>query len=171
MQTKECKKCGRELYIKATRCPICGTDQRGFVCRHQKIIGIILFIVILSGISGFKYLKQNEIIFKDTEANQESKVDRYEEALSEAKLYSEDLHFSENAVERHLNEEGFSERTIRQVMYVLNVDWKENALKIAREYKLNGMDEKEIGLKLSSEHGGDFSDEEVQYALTHLHEE
>lgn len=48
---KTCKACMKKIDEKATKCPFCREDQRGFFLKHKIISGILLlFLVIISGI-------------------------------------------------------------------------------------------------------------------------
>lgn len=43
---KKCKTCREEIDQKATKCPKCGTDQRGFFRKHPIITGILVLFLI-----------------------------------------------------------------------------------------------------------------------------
>lgn len=48
---KACKSCLKKIDEKATKCPYCREDQRGFFLKHKIISGILLiFLLIISGI-------------------------------------------------------------------------------------------------------------------------
>jgi len=48
---KTCKSCMKKIDEKATKCPFCREDQRGFFSKHKVISGILLiFLLIASGI-------------------------------------------------------------------------------------------------------------------------
>ncbi len=48
---KTCKACQKKIDEKATKCPFCREDQRGFFLKHKVISGILLLsLVIISGI-------------------------------------------------------------------------------------------------------------------------
>jgi hypothetical protein len=54
---KKCKSCKSEIDAKATKCPHCQADQRGWMRRHPILTGIlILFIIgaIGAGLGGDK---------------------------------------------------------------------------------------------------------------------
>lgn len=54
---KKCNRCQKEIDPKATKCPYCQTDQRGWPQRHKIITGIaMLFLlgIIVSALSGSK---------------------------------------------------------------------------------------------------------------------
>jgi hypothetical protein len=53
--TKKCKSCKTEIDAKATKCPNCQTDQRGWFRRHPILTGLLVlfaFGIIISVISG-----------------------------------------------------------------------------------------------------------------------
>lgn len=50
---KKCKSCQTEIDSKATKCPHCLTDQRGWFRRHpilSGILGIVIFFVVIGAI-------------------------------------------------------------------------------------------------------------------------
>lgn len=52
---KKCKSCQKEIDIKATRCPHCRADQRGWMKRHPiltGLLGIIVFFIVVGAIGG-----------------------------------------------------------------------------------------------------------------------
>jgi hypothetical protein len=52
---KKCKSCKTEIDIKATKCPQCQTDQRGWCRRHPILtgfLGLIVFFIIVGAIGG-----------------------------------------------------------------------------------------------------------------------
>lgn len=44
--TKKCKSCQKEIDQKATRCPHCRADQRGWFRRHPILTGLMVLIVV-----------------------------------------------------------------------------------------------------------------------------
>lgn len=44
---KKCKSCQKDIDIKATKCPYCQTDQRGWFKKHPILTGIMGFIILL----------------------------------------------------------------------------------------------------------------------------
>lgn len=55
MPTKACKACKEQIDTSASKCPKCGTDQRGFVKKHPILIGLVgffLFFVIIGAVFG-----------------------------------------------------------------------------------------------------------------------
>lgn len=43
---KKCKSCKSEIDSKATKCPKCGTDQRGWFRRHPILTGLLVLFII-----------------------------------------------------------------------------------------------------------------------------
>jgi len=71
MPTKACKACKEQIDTTASKCPKCGTDQRGFVKKHPILTGIagfFLFFVIIGALFGDSSTTSNQ---SQSNANQE----------------------------------------------------------------------------------------------------
>ena len=58
---KKCKACQKEIDPKASKCPYCQADQRGWFARHKVLTGflvlVVLIIIIVASSSGSKSQK------------------------------------------------------------------------------------------------------------------
>lgn len=65
---KQCKSCKKEIDAKATKCPYCQTDQRGWFRRHP--ILTVIIVLILLGIFGSSLGDKNkDIASSETNSN------------------------------------------------------------------------------------------------------
>jgi hypothetical protein len=76
---KKCKSCKSEIDAKATKCPHCQADQRGWFRRHPiltSILGVIIFIMVIGALGGSSNStnKVGETTSQSDSASEETKV-------------------------------------------------------------------------------------------------
>ena len=93
----------------------------------------------------------------------------YNAALSKAKSYNSSVHLSKKALYDQLTWLGFSSSAVQYAIDHLNADYKANALAKARIYReYDKISKSEIHKRLVSSYGGEFTEEEANYAIQHL---
>lgn len=107
------------------------------------------------------------------ESEQKSGVSlEYQNALAKAKIYSDTMHMSKQAIYDQLTSEygeQFPEDAAQYAIDNLKADYKENALEKAKTYQKDmHMSKSAIYDQLISEYGEQFTEEEAQYAIDHL---
>ncbi|MBK0330585.1 Ltp family lipoprotein [Brachybacterium sp. MASK1Z-5] len=92
-------------------------------------------------------------------------------ALGDAKTQSDFLYSSKKGIHDTLVFEGYSEETATYAVDHLDADWNKNALEKAKLYKeTGGMSDDDIHEQLTSEYGEQFTKEQADYAIKHLHD-
>ncbi len=115
----------------------------------------------------------------DSTSSSDSKEDKvpseYDNALESAKDYNEDQPMSKAGLLDQLTSkdgEGFTQEAGEYAVNHLNANWNENALKCAKDYlKEEHMSRSDLQEQLGSsvDDGGEgFTQDQVQYALSHL---
>ena len=94
-------------------------------------------------------------------------TDVQEEIMKVAKKYSIKLYLSKEALKNELISLKYSEEDIEYALNHADIDYKENALKRAKEYQKIGVEEVTIYDNLISSLEG-FTKEEADYAIKHL---
>ena len=97
----------------------------------------------------------------------------YKNALDSAESYSENMHMSKKDIYDQLKSkhgDQFSEEASRYAVNNLkNVDWNKNALESAKSYdEYMKMSPKAIKDQLTSPHGGQFTEQQANYAVANL---
>jgi hypothetical protein len=92
-------------------------------------------------------------------------------ALADAKIQSDMLYSSKQGIHDTLVFEGYSEETATYAADHVDADWNRNALEKAKLYEESGgMSNDDIHEQLTSEYGEQFTDEQADYAIKHLHD-
>jgi hypothetical protein len=92
-------------------------------------------------------------------------------ALADAKTQSDILYSSKKGIHDTLVFEGYSDETATYAVDHLDADWNKNALEKAKLYEeTGGMSDDEIHEQLTSEYGEQFTKEQADYAIKHLHD-
>ncbi|MBF1252898.1 MAG: Ltp family lipoprotein [Isoptericola variabilis] len=95
----------------------------------------------------------------------------HRKALKTAENYSKRLHLSKQGIYDQLisEAEGFSPEAAQYAIDNIQADWNANALAKAKEYeKTLNMSDEAIREQLVSEYGEQFTQEEADYAISHL---
>ena len=95
----------------------------------------------------------------------------YRKALKSAESYSKTLHMSKQGIYDQLTSEfeGFSPEAAQYAIDNIQADWNANALAKAKEYEKSlNMSDEAIREQLVSEYGEQFTQEEADYAISHL---
>lgn len=95
----------------------------------------------------------------------------YSSALRKAETYANSMYMSKQAIYDQLvskHGEKFSKKSAQYAMKNLKADWKENALKKAKDYQGQDMSNEAIRDQLTSNYGEKFTQEEADYAVKHL---
>lgn len=184
---KKCKSCQTEIDPKATKCPHCRADQRGWFKRHPIITGILVIFVlfILVKPSGNSNNSINSTTSNDeinsssksetteSSASSESPVPaEYKSALIKATMYANTMHMSKKGVYDQLVSaygEKFSPEAAQYAIENVKTDWNANALAKAKTYQNTmSMSPAAIRDQLVSDFGEKFTQEEAEYAIQHL---
>ncbi|UQN28902.1 Ltp family lipoprotein [Brachybacterium kimchii] len=91
-------------------------------------------------------------------------------ALADAKIQSDMLFSSKKGIHDTLVFEGYSEETATYAVDHVDADWNKNALEKAKSYSADGMSDDEIRDQITSEYGEQFTKEQADYAIKHLHD-
>lgn len=135
-----CKVCGKEVAKGVKKCPNCGKDQRNFFMKH-KVLSFVIAVFILGGIGGAM--------------GDDSTVDN----KPVAKVESDEGSNEKTAK----NEEG-----AKPAEEKIPTEYK-SALKQAKSYsKTMHMSKAGIFDQLTSEYGGQFTEEAAQYAIDNV---
>lgn len=182
---KQCKVCSKEIASNAKRCPGCGAkNSKAFYKKWWFwLIIIIIFIGSIGGKESSNTSANNtnkqEIsesqkpVEKNTEVQSNEKVPaEYKSALKKAKLYSDTMYMSKEAIYDQLTSEygeKFSKEAAKYAIDNVKANWNENALKKAQTYQKDmAMSPNAIYDQLTSEYGEKFTAEEAQYAIDNL---
>ena len=156
-----------------------------------KIFGIVFAVFVVIGVisslsGGDEQEKKNDTTeaqeaegTEDTgtqsETVQESEPDvpvEYQNALTKAEQYSENLYMSKQGIYDQLTSEygeQFSEEAAQYAVDNLQADYKKNALEKAKQYQEQmAMSSDAIRDQLISENGEKFTEEEADYAISNL---
>lgn len=114
---------------------------------------------------GTKFNRKSKIVIIYSNGNEAT--DSQKEIMNIAKKYSDKLFLSKIALYNQLITLKYSEEDSEYAVNHIDVDYKENALKRAKEYQKIGVDELIIHDSLLSSLEG-FTEEEVNYALNNL---
>lgn len=180
---------------KATKCPKCGTDQRGFFKKHPIITGILVLFLIgmvaSAGDSGnssssgtgsqsaTKPASETTTQPADTSA-EEPKTEEptvpaeYRSALAKANTYANTMYMSKRGVYAQLVSEYGEQFSAEAAQYAIDnvkADWNANALSKAKTYQNTmNMSPNAIRDQLVSDYGEKFTQEEADYAIQHLND-
>ena len=189
---KKCKACQTEIDSKATKCPHCKADQRGWFRRHPILTGIlILFVIGLIGSAGkggssstatptvpakTTETANNPVVTAQptaTSVNKQPSVPaEYKSALNKATSYGNTMHMSKRGVYDQLVSdfgEKFSAEAAQYAIDNVKADWNANALAKAETYQSTmNMSPSAIHNQLTSDAGEKFTQAEADYAIEHL---
>lgn len=185
---KKCKSCQTEIDLKATKCPHCRADQRGWFKRHP-ILTVILVLVVI-GMFGSAGSKKGTSIPSSTttensgttnsQANTKkeqptatpSVPTEYRSALNKATTYANTMHMSKKGVYNQLVSEYGEKFTAEAAQYAIDnvkADWNANALAKAKTYQdTMSMSPAAIRNQLISDAGEKFTESEADYAIQNL---
>lgn len=187
---KKCKSCQTEIDAKATKCPHCQTDQRGWFRRHPiltGILGLVMFFIIVGAIgsSGSKSTtpasntapNANNTNTQPTATSASKEPDvatEYKSALNKATTYANTMHMSKKVVYNQLVSDFGEKFTPESAQYGIDnvkADWNANALAKAKNYQdTMNMSPASIRNQLISEYGEKFTEAEADYAIQHLND-
>jgi glutaredoxin len=187
---KKCKSCQTEIDQKATKCPHCKTDQRGWFRRHPILTGVLGLIVffILVGAIGSSGQSNNSAATNrtiDSMPNNTEQVEtskgsdpdmpaEYKSALNKATSYAKTMHMSKKGVyDQLVSEYGekFSPEAAQYAIDNVKADWNANALAKAKSYQdQQSMSPAAIRGQLISPYGEKFTESEADYAIEHLND-
>ena len=187
---KKCKSCQTEIDAKATKCPHCQADQRGWFRKHPILTGILglivfFFIVGAIGSSGSKNTtpasntttNTNNTNSQPTATSVSKEPDvptEYKSALNKATTYANTMHMSKKGVYNQLVSdygEKFSPEAAQYAIDNVKADWNANALAKAKTYQdTMSMSPASIRSQLISDYGEKFTEAEADYAIQHLND-
>jgi hypothetical protein len=187
---KKCKSCQTEIDAKATKCPHCQADQRGWFRRHPiltGVLGLVLFFIVVGAIgsSGSK----NTTPASNTAPNANNTNSQstatsvtkapevpaeYTSALNKATVYATTMSMSKKGVYDQLVSpagEKFSANAAQYAIDNVKADWNANALAKAKTYQSTmSMSPSAIHDQLTSDAGEKFTQAEADYAIQHLND-
>lgn len=184
---KKCKSCQTEIDPKATKCPHCKTDQRGWFRRHPiltGVLGLIVFFMIVGAMgSGNKSsnstTNSNAVDTSSkteptatTESKEPDVPTEYKSALNKATTYASTMNMSKKGVYDQLVSdfgEKFSPEAAQYAIDNVKADWNANALAKAKTYQdTMSMSPASIRSQLISANGEKFTEAEADYAIQNL---
>ncbi|MCX6730806.1 MAG: Ltp family lipoprotein [Candidatus Roizmanbacteria bacterium] len=181
---KKCKSCQTEIDAKATKCPHCQTDQRGWVKRHPFltiILGLVIFFIIGSNSSKNTTPTSNTTTKTNDAKSQPTTTSvskapavpaEYRSALNKATTYANTMHMSKKGVYNQLVSEygeKFSPEAAQYGIDNVKTDWNANALAKAKTYQDSmSMSPSAIRNQLTSDAGEKFTQAEADYAIQNL---
>lgn len=184
---KKCKSCQTEIDAKASKCPHCKTDQRGWFRRHPiltGLLGLFLFFIIIGAIgSGSKTSNtttNSEAVDTSSKTEQTETVKNdepsvpaeYKSALNKATTYASTMNMSKKGVYDQLVSaygEKFTPEAAQYAIDNVKADWNANALAKAKTYQdTMSMSPAAIRNQLISANGEKFTAEEADYAIENL---
>lgn len=184
---KKCKSCQTEIDSKATKCPHCRADQRGWFKRHPILTVILILVVIgMFGSAGSK--KETSTPSSTTENSSTTNTQtntkeeqptaapkvptEYRSALNKATTYANTMHMSKKGVYNQLVSEygeKFSPEAAQYGIDNVKADWNANALAKAKTYQdTMSMSPAAIRNQLISDAGEKFTEAEADYAIQNL---
>jgi hypothetical protein len=178
---KKCKSCRSEIDSKATKCPHCQTDQRGWVRKHPILtIILVLFIIGIASTAGSNENSNSNNATKqsapvDQQVTQDSSVPKENKsALAQADSYANTMSMSKQGVyDQLVSEYGgkFSKEAAQYAIDNVKADWNANALKKAISYQdTMHLSPEAIRDQLTSDYGEKFTSTEADYAIQHLND-
>lgn len=188
---KKCKSCQTEIDSKATKCPHCKSDQRGWFRRHPVltgVLGLIVLFMVFGSMSGGNQQSNNTTNSSplesasnktnpaETDESEEPDLPaEYRSALNKATTYANTMHMSKRGVYDQLVSdygEKFSPEAAQYAIDNVKADWNANALAKAKTYQdTMSMSPAAIRDQLVSDYGEKFTEAEADYAIAHLNEE
>ena len=183
---KKCKSCKSEIDAKASKCPHCQTDQRGWFRRHPvwTVILALIVIGIISSAAGGSKTSTNSSGSSTAQTNTQSQSTatnvtkapevpaEYTSALNKATLYATTMSMSKKGVYDQLVSpagEKFSAAAAQYAVDNVKADWNANALAKAKTYQTTmSMSPSAIHDQLTSDAGEKFTQAEADYAIQHL---
>lgn len=139
------------------------------------ICGLWIFTYIVGAILLIKYNDKADNVLQITQESEKlvGIPEEYQSVMEKAILYCDELSMSKDAIYIELTGayDRFTEEEARYALEHLNVDWNANALAKAKVYcDVAYMSETAIYNQLIGEcpYGDQFTEEEVQYAMSHL---
>ena len=187
---KKCKSCQTEIDAKATKCPHCQADQRGWFRRHpilMGILGLVVFFIIVGAIGSGG--SKNTIPASNTTTNTNNTNSQptatgvskepdvpteYKSALNKATTYANTMHMSKKGVYNQLVSDYGEKFTPEAAQYAIDnvkADWNANALAKAKTYQdTMNMSPASIRSQLISDYGEKFTEAEADYAIQHLND-
>ncbi len=124
---KKCKSCQKEIDVKASKCPHCQADQRGWAKKHPILTGIIVLIIVFGVIgamgSSSKGGSSNGGSNSNTSTQSSSaKTGKVGETISDG-----DLSFTVKSLDKASTVgNSFSQKTAQGIYYILAVEVKNN---------------------------------------------
>lgn len=194
---KKCKSCQTEIDQKATKCPHCKSDQRGWFRRHPiltVILGLFVFSIFMGAVGGSKpsstttSSKPVENTTNETEQAQTTQTEtaktevkdepsvppEHRSALKKATSYAKTMHMSKKGVYDQLVAdfgEKFSPESAQYAVDNVIADWNANALAKAKTYQdTMSMSPEAIRSQLTSSYGEKFTEAEADFAIQHLND-
>ncbi|HUQ85781.1 MAG TPA: Ltp family lipoprotein [Candidatus Limnocylindrales bacterium] len=186
---KKCKSCQTEIDLKASKCPHCKSDQRGWFRRHPiltGVLGLFVFFVLIGATGSGNESSNSTATNSSTEDSTSNKTEQvetsenkepdvpaeYRSALNKATTYANNMNMSKKGVYDQLVSdygEKFSPEAAQYAIDNVKADWNANALAKAKSYQNDqNMSSASIRSQLISEYGEKFTEAEADYAIANL---
>ena len=125
LTTKKCKACKEEIDAKATKCPKCGTDQRGFFKKHPIITGILVlfFIGLIASAGGSKNSSttNTDSSTKETATKTEPKAQPTQQAPAKPEIITASVLINDYDKNKLSADEKYKDKLVQTTAYIKNI--------------------------------------------------